>query len=322
MADDLRPSSRPDRKCLWIRFSHPILNTQIRVDLGRDPQQAQDICSDLSFILANSRTWGNREHPDLDGLHPQAMEAFFGETERRLGRENNRLRHDSLDLRIQLLQGTLRLVSKQIEWLWEVSSERKQSLARGNPNKDLGFDVLSFLDETCRDESCNTPTTSYLFRLAFRDGTLVYLHQEVSWDEINGKLGSHSLQKADESNLVSLDDPDRKFLPELRAIFGRSDGWFEVPASARELEPRYKLIYRIACRDGTLKFADGCVAYRCLIRHLRREHTLPKCEISAALPDKLPQSWTGELSRLYPAADGGYAIPFPEPVPKRTRRKA
>ena len=78
----LKIQSRPDRIGLWVRFRHPISHASLRVDLGHDRQEAETICEDLNTILGAPTIREDRHHPDFDGLHEQALNAFFGEVER------------------------------------------------------------------------------------------------------------------------------------------------------------------------------------------------------------------------------------------------
>jgi hypothetical protein len=314
MHEPLKPLTRPDRKFYWVRYLHPIIKHYIRLDLGGDVNEAKAICADLSYILATPETWGGRDHRDLDGLHPKAITNFFDRAERYLEIESYQLMHDSILQSIKIVELKLQLVSKQVEWLWDLNPERERLVANGRLDDEMGFDILV-------DKSDSSPALpNYIYRFAFPDGSILYVPRGHHADDLIAQTSKVFGARNWAMRSVVETNPEKVFLPELLALYGKSDGWFEMPSTAAKFEQRYKLIYRIACRDGSIHFAEGNVAYQRLLSHLRRNRLMPKCAITASFKSKIPTNWMYELKRQHGTSDGGFSIPILEPLPKRIKR--
>ncbi len=138
----LRPQSRPDRKGLWVRFRHPISNASLRVDLGTDRQEAETVCDDLNMILGAPQRWEDRNHPDLDGLHEKALNAYFGEFEKICGLIKEKI----AETQLETLKLRISLVDKMVKLIWMTSEVGMQARRKGD------FDFAFLLEGLDGDE--------------------------------------------------------------------------------------------------------------------------------------------------------------------------
>ncbi len=132
----LQPQSRPDRKGLWVRLRHPISGAILRVDLGRDRQEAEIVCDDLNAILGAPQSWEDRNHPDLDGLHERALNAFFAE----IKRFESHLRATIAERQFQILKLRISTVDMMVKMIWMTSEAGKKAGMKGD------FDFADMLD--------------------------------------------------------------------------------------------------------------------------------------------------------------------------------
>lgn len=126
----LEPRSRPDREYQWTRFTHPF-GGSYRVDLGTDPQRAREICADLTHILNHPQTWMDDQHPDLDGLHESAIEAFFKPIFRVMPEKLAELRAKNLEQRFEFVRLWLHRLGIAIQAVWAFSKGREDAVYRG-----------------------------------------------------------------------------------------------------------------------------------------------------------------------------------------------
>ena len=311
----LQPSSRPDRKFLWVRYQHPVTKQKLRVDLGSDPEEAKLICDDLSYILNTEQSWDNRNSSDLDGLHPKALDSFFEpmwKTMREMKETGNETRFELLST------GQTHLGLKLDLNLMFIA----KVLAR-NANAPVDREILKylgFLKPESPEDLVDQAEIKTGFRFACPDGTVVYGGSDI-YKAIDTHLSKKFGKNSSLSTHIWLTSPDQKYVPELRALYCTSTGAFEVPEKLSGPPKLFRCVYRIACPDGVVHFADGGIAYDRLYRTLKQKYKIRKCEITVEQLDRLRDPWISELKCLYPAPDGGYKIPFPDAPPKRSRRK-
>jgi len=166
--------------------------------------------------------------------------------------------------------------------------------------------------------STETVKRQWGFRYACPDGTVVYAMDEDINDvrtALTKVFGDADLQ----SSIVHINDA-KQYATELRVLYGTSSGSYDIPRGVSR-PVRRRCLYRIACPDSTVHYANGGIAYDRLYATLKLQHKMSRCEIAVALADKIPPQWLNELKRLYGTADGSYNIPFPDEPPKRPRRR-
>ena len=186
-------------------------------------------------------------------------------------------------------------------------------------------DFLRSCEQAESDAASETPARSrdtverqWAFRYACPDGTVVYALDE-DYKDVGPALRKVFKDAEVESSIVTINDPKR-YAPELRTLYGTSTGAYDIPRGAKP-SIRRRCIYRIACPDATVHYANGGIAYDRLYATLKLQHKMSRCEIAIALADKISPAWLIELKHLYGTADGSYSIPFPDEPPKRPRRR-
>ena len=222
---------------------------------------------------------------------------------------------------------------KHLRTSYELLRAHAKYLARKNQNpndKQVDIDVVELrqrlaaikAEPPTSEPSESTPASDrrWGYRFACPDGTVLYGVRE-NCDAIGSALTKIFGKKAYHSSFMYLNEPDPKYVPEMRALYETSTGFCDIPTKIENPPKRWRCIYRIASPDGLLHFADGGVAYDRLHSTLRQKYKIRKCEIAAVPTDRIPSAWLTELKRLHGTPDGGYKIPFPPEPPKRQRRK-
>ena len=154
------------------------------------------------------------------------------------------------------------------------------------------------------------------------DGTVVYGRGREGFEKVGAEVRREFGRRNCSTKIFSDHTVQKRFISELKALYGNGRGGFEIPLKPECPIQRFNCIYRIQCRDDSVHFADGCVAYDALYLALRESKgKLKDCLMTAERSDRLKPATLKELKALYPSSDGGYAIPFPDLPPKRKRKK-
>ena len=152
---DLKPQLTPGRKYFWVRFKHPGLKREVRVDLGSDENEAQEICRDLMVILKNRSYQIDPQCTANDGLHPVAVREYFRLMEFKV----SVLRLENITQQLKLIETLIHRSEILSGHRWLVSQDSAIAIGRKRLDKRLGLTREQFQDyypdEPWEDETKN-----------------------------------------------------------------------------------------------------------------------------------------------------------------------
>ncbi len=177
----------------------------------------------------------------------------------------------------------------------------------------MGWKNRSKLRSSQSEAENDDKFSTSLVRYGCPDGSVVYGRGREGFEQVEAEVKRQFGRRRCLTNMFSVDAIKKRFASEVQAIYDNGKGGFEIPSEPGNPIRRFNCVYRIQCRDGTVHFADGCVAYDKLYTALRKSKgKLKDCQIRAERSDRLTPATLKELKARYPSGDGDYKIPFTE----------